>query len=297
MKYAFFTGCFIPARLPHLEYVARKTLPELGVELVDLQGFTCCPEPVGFLTDHLTSLALAARNIAVAEEAGLDLLTICNGCTYTLRQANQALKGDESLRARVNGIIGGTGHEFRGTVEVRHFAHVLSREVGASTIEERVKKPLTGIRVAAHPGCHILSPPEAMGFDQDVYDPRVLDSLVSALGAEPIDWDHKTLCCGWTLTNYDNAREPASHLISTKLESMRAGGADCSAVICPQCFYQLDTGQMLAAREKEIGYKIPTLFYLQLLSMALGHGIEESNLRSHRVREPALEEKLGRCIA
>ncbi len=295
MKYALFLGCFIPVRLPHLEAVARSTLPRLGVELVDIDGFTCCPEPVGFLTDRLTALTIAARNISLAEEAGLDIMTICNGCTYSLRQANEALKADASLRARVNEVLAETGHQFRGTVDVRHFAHVLTRRVGLDAIKASVKKPLTGLRVACHPGCHIISPPGVMDFD-DPLDPIVLDGMVSTLGAEPVDWDKKTGCCGWTLTNYGD-RESANRLLGAKLDAMHAAQADCSAVICPQCFYQFDTGQMLAARDLKLEYRVPTIYYLQLLALAMGGSLDESGIRQHRVKDAALEEKLGRLTS
>lgn len=295
MRYALFLGCFIPVRLPHLEAVARSTLPRLGVELVDIDGFTCCPEPVGFLTDRLTALTIAARNISLAEEAGLDIITICNGCTYSLRQANETLKTDASLRAKVNEVLADTGHQFRGTADVRHFAHILTRRVGLDAIKASVKRPLTGLRVACHPGCHIISPPDVMDFD-DPLDPVVLDGMVAALGAEPVDWDKKTGCCGWTLTNYGD-RESANRLLGAKLDAMHAAQADCSAVICPQCFYQFDTGQMLAARDLKLEYRIPTIYYLQLLALAMGGSVDESGIRQHRVKDPALEEKLGRLTS
>jgi len=262
---------------------------------MDVDGFSCCPEPVGFLTDRITGLAVAARNISLAEEAGLDIITLCNGCTYTLRQANQTLKADAALRERVNGILAETDHQFRGTIEVRHYAQVLSQIVGIDKIESIVKKPLTGIHIACHPGCHIVSPPEVMGFD-DPLDPMVLDGMISALGAEPVDWDRKTTCCGWTLTNYGD-KESANRLLGAKLEAMHAASADCSVVICPQCFYQFDTGQMLAARELKIEYKIPTLYYLQLLALAMGQDLDASGIMQHRVKDTTLEEKLRRLTA
>jgi heterodisulfide reductase subunit B len=295
MKYALFLGCFIPVRLPHLEAIARSVLPHLDIELADIAGFSCCPEPVGFLIDRMTHLAIAARNISLAEEAGLDIITLCNGCTYTLRQANETLKTDQTLRTKVNELISETGHEFKGTVEVRHFAQVLSQNIGADAIRSVIKKPLTGLRVACHPGCHILSPPSVMNFD-DPLDPIILDSMVSALGAEPVDWDKKTGCCGWTLTNYGD-KESANRLLGAKLDAMHAAKADCSTVICPQCFYQFDTGQMLASRELKLEYKVPTIYYLQLLAIAMGRSLEETGIKQHRVKDPALEEKLGRLVA
>jgi len=295
LRYALFLGCFIPVRLPHIETVARIVLPDLGVELTDLDGFTCCPEPVGFLTDRITALTIAARNISVAEESGLDIITLCNGCTYTLRQANHALKTDLILREKVNGVLSKTGHEFKGSVEVKHFAQVLHDSVGIETIRSMIKKPLTGLLVACHTGCHILSPPETMGFG-DQFDPVWLEMLVSALDADPVDWERKTLCCGWTLTNYGD-KESANKLVGAKLNAMKDSTAECSTVICPQCFYQFDTGQMLASRELRLDYRIPTTFYLQLLALAMGYGYDSIKLNAHRVKDPGLEEKLRRLAS
>jgi len=295
MRFSFFKGCFIPVRLPHLELVAKRVLEDFGVELHPVEGFSCCPEPVGFLTNKLAGLAISARNIALAEEAGHDVVTLCNGCTYSLRQANLDLKRSPELREKVNEVLAETGHQFKGTVEVKHFAQVLVEDVGLDKIEDRVEKPLSGVRVACHTGCHILSPPEAMGFD-DPLDPVVLERMVAALGAEPVDYEMKTMCCGWTLTNYGE-KEAANRLVGTKLNMMHEASVDCLTVICPQCFYQYDTGQMLAARELKLDYRLPVLFYLQLLALATGYGVDDVHLSQHRVKDPSFEERLRRLTA
>ncbi len=107
MRYSFFKGCFLPVRLPHIEKVSVSVLGELGVELVETRGFSCCPEPVGFLSnDKLTGMAIAARNISLAEEEGLDIITLCNGCTYSLRHVNHALKADEEKTIYIQWLIG-----------------------------------------------------------------------------------------------------------------------------------------------------------------------------------------------
>ena len=296
MRYSFFRGCFIPVRLPHVEKVAATILPELGVELSPVEGFTCCPEPIGFTVNHpLTGLAVSARNIALAEEQGHDILTLCNGCTYTLKQANETLKADPELRGRVNEVLSEMGHRFRGTIEVKHFAQVLMDQVGLHRIKDKVERPLSGLRVASHTGCHILSPPEVMGFD-DPQVPVKLDAMMGALGATPLDYAYKTQCCGWTLSNYGD-RNAAARLLGDKLTAMHAAGADSVNVICPQCLAQLDTGQMLAARSLKLDFRLPALFYLQYLALAMGYSPEEAGYDKHRVRDPGFEEKLRRILA
>ena len=275
--------------------VGKRILCDVGIELSEFDDFSCCPEPVGFgLNDKLTWISLAARNIAIAEENRLEILTLCNGCYYTLKQADSMLKADEELRDKINGILSETDHQFRGTTEVKHFVHALLEDVGLDEIGKKVKVPLNEINVACHPGCHIISPIEVFRFD-DRYDPVNLEKMVSALGASTSDYDLKPLCCGWTLSNY-GTRESASNLLGDKLRSMRETGADCIAVTCPQCFYQFDTGQMIAARNLGLDFSLPVLFYLQFLGLSLGYSLDDVLYSNHRVRSKSLEEKIRRLL-
>lgn len=296
MRFSLFRGCFIPVRLPHIEKVSKTILADLGVELQDIDEFSCCPEPVGFhINDRFTATVIAARNISLAEESGQDIITLCNGCTYVLRQVNEELKKDTELRERVNEVLSSTDHQYRGTIEVKHFAQVLKEDIRIDRIAGKVEKPLSGLTVASHTGCHIVSPTDVMRFD-DPFDPVVLDEMVGALGGTPVDFDLKTLCCGWTLTNYGD-RASANKLVGAKLGAMDAAGSDCINVICPQCFYQFDTGQMLATRRLKLDIKIPVFFYLQLLALSMGYSMEDIHYNKHRVKSPKLEEKLGRLLA
>ena len=291
MRYSFFKGCFLPVRLPHIEKVSVNVLGELGLELKETQGFSCCPEPVGFLsTDKLTGMAIAARNISLAEEEGLDILTLCSGCTYSLRHVNHMLKADEEAREKVNEVLSETDHQFRGTVDVKHFASVLMDDIGLQRIAGKIEKPLEGLTIAGHTGCHIISPPEIMAFD-DPFDPQVLDKMVGVLGSEPADFDLKTLCCGWTLTNYGD-KSGSDKLLGAKLEAMHRAGSDCISVICPQCFYQFDMGQLLASRRLGLDFSVPVLFYLQLLGLAMGYSLEDIGLKRHRTKSSGFEEKI-----
>ena len=282
-KYAFFRGCFIPSRAPHIEHVARKFFPELGVELHDVRGFTCCPEPTGFsLHEKLTWLTIAARNINLAEEHGLDILTLCNGCYYTLKHTVDELE-DAELRSRVNEALSETGHQFTGRAKVKHFVQVLDEDIGVKRISQAVKVPLEGLRVAAHNGCHFTN---RYGLEA-----RLLDDLVSATGASSVEYDMKNLCCGWMIGAYGQ-QEDGYTWLKNRLESMKRAEADCVTVICPQCYQQYDTGQMMASRKLGIPFKTPVLFYLQLLGLAMGHSLEEVQYGSHRVKDAGFEEKV-----
>jgi heterodisulfide reductase subunit B len=296
VRYSFFRGCFIPVRLPHIEMLAMKLLPEFGVELAPVEGFTCCPEPIGFTVNHpLTGLAVSARNLSLAEEQGHDIITLCNGCTYTLKLANETLKSDLELRNKVNKLLSETGHQYRGTVKVRHFAEVLVDTVGLDKVNKKAEMPLEGLKVASHTGCHLLSPLEVMGFD-DPQVPVKLDLMMEAIGATALDYSYKTQCCGWTLRNYGD-RNASYTLLGDKLRAMRSAGADSVNVVCPQCLNQFDTGQMMAGRALKLDFKLPALFYLQYLALAMGYSLDEVWYRRHKVKDPGFEEKLGRILA
>ena len=292
-RFAFFRGCFVPVRLPHVEAIAQKVLPEIGITLTNLDEFTCCPEPVGIgINDKMTWLSLAARNLAVAEMNGLDIITVCNGCTYTLRHAQHALNKNKQLRDKVNETISEAGYEYKGTAKVKHFLEVLKNDVGAKRLKDAVKYPLSGLTIATHTGCHILSPREVMEFD-DPFDPSTLDDLVTILGAAPADYDMKTMCCGWTLMTY-GSREGAYALLGSKLANMKLAKADCMTVVCPQCFYQFDMGQWIASRKDIPRYDLPVFFYLQLLGLAMGCSLQEVGYDSHKVKNPLFEGKIKR---
>jgi len=277
--------------LRHIEYVARRVLPNLGIELVDINNFTCCPEPVGFgIHDKLTWLSIAARNLCLAEEQGLDIISLCNGCVYSLKQTSEELKKNQKLKEKINDVLSDTGHQFKGTVKVKHFIQVLNEDVGIRRLKETITSPLEGLKVATHTGCHIVSPKEVLDFD-DIYEPVVLDSMVSLLGATPVDYDLKLLCCAWTLSNY-GPPEAAYSALSDKLKSMRDMGADCSTVICPQCFHQFDMGQLMASRKLKLEFKMPVMFYLQLLGLAMGYSLDEMQYTSHRVKDVDFENKI-----
>jgi len=294
MKYAFFKGCFIQVRLPHLEKVSRLTLERLGVDLVEVNEFSCCSEPVGlYINDPLTSMVVAARNISYAEEKGIDIISLCNGCSYVLKQVNEKLKSDKVLREKVNEILSEVDCQYKGTVKVKHFAEVLKKDIGLKKISDKIERPLNGLRVAGHTGCHILSPKEIMVFD-DPINPVILDNMISTLGADPLDYDKKTICCGWTLSAY-GSRDSANILLKDKLDSMRE--SECISVICPQCFYQFDTGQAIASRKLGLNYRIPVFYYLQLLGLSMGYSLDEMLYSKHRIKVLSLKNRLEGILA
>ena len=289
-KYAIFLGCTIPARQPNYELSARKTLEKLGVELIDLDNFSCCcPPPIQSINLE-SSQAIAAYNICLAEEAGLDILTLCNGCFESLAMANNALKKNEKLKTKINEILAKVGKEFKGTIEVKHFLQVLMDDIGLEQIKEKVIKPLSSLKVAPFYGCHSLRPSELLEFD-DPERPQIFENLLDALGAKPLEYRDKLKCCGGLLRGISD--DTALTLARDKLVKTSKAGADCVSTLCPFCFVALDIGQLQVKSKFNEVYDMPILHYSELIALALGVDPEELALRNHKIKTDKIIEKIA----
>jgi len=280
-SYALFLGCTIPARQPNYELSARKALAKLGIKLVDLDNLTCCCPPPVQSVDLETSLAVAAYNICLAEEANLDLVTLCSGCFESLAMANVMLKSDGELKTKINGILGQAGKEFLGSKEVKHYLQVLMEDVGIDHLRKSVSKPLSGLKVAAFYGCHALRPSEHLKLD-DPERPSILEKVIETLGAESVEYRNKLKCCGGLLRGYSD--DLALELAREKLANTSKAGADCIATLCPFCFVALDIGQIQIRSQFNEAYDMPVLHYSELLALALGIDPEELELKTHKVK-------------
>lgn len=280
MKYIPFFGCMMTIKYPWFESAVRRTVANVGVELVDIDGFTCCPDPIYFQArDKMEWYTIAARNLSLAEEAGLDIVTTCSGCTATLSEVNLALKEDAELRATINKRLAKIGREFQGTINVRHAVTVLRDDVGLDKVQETVKRPLTGLKVAVHYGCHLLKPSRIMRVD-DPDRPTILDNLLRAVGAEPIRHEMTLLCCGRACMS-DSIPDD---MVTDILETIKRHDADCMGLICPTCFDKFDTGQVLLERKLQKSFQVPIVYYFQLLGIAQGLAPKDVGLHRHKVK-------------
>ncbi len=288
--YALFLGCTIPARQPNYELSARKALAKLGIELVDLANMTCCAPPPVQSIDLETSLSIAAYNICLAEEADLNMITLCTGCFESLAMTNMMLKENEKLREDVNRILSKAGKEFQGSKEVKHYLQVLKDDVGVASIKQSISKPLSNLKVASFSGCHLLRPSELLKFD-DPERPRIFDDLIEALGAKSIEYRNKLKCCGGLLRGY--ADDLALKLAREKLVNTTKAGADCISTLCPFCFLTLDMGQLMIKSKFQEEYNMPVLHYSELLSLALGIDAKELAPEFHKIKIYKVLNKVG----
>jgi heterodisulfide reductase subunit B len=278
-KYLMFLGCAIPYRVSAFEISARKVLGKLGVELVEMPEFNCCGLPLDPVS-HEMMLILAARNLALAEREGLNIITLCPGCAGTLKKVNKMLKEDETLRDEINGHLKDAGLLFKGTQDAKHFMQVMIEEIGLETIKRSVVKPLTMLKVAEHNGCHILRPKEFIGFD-DPEDPKTLKTLIEATGATCLDYLDETECCGAPSVGVSD--KIALQLARDKLNHIKVVGAEAMVTICPFCHIMYDTNELRIEKMFSEVYGIPVLHYPQLLGLAQGMKPDELAFNDLRV--------------
>jgi len=288
-KYLLFLGCVIPYRISSYEISARKVAEKLGIELVEMPEFNCCGLPLDPIS-HDMMLTLAARNLCLAEQKNLNIMTLCTGCAGTMRKVNMTLQEDKKLREMVNGYLKETGLEFKGTIKVRHIVQVLAEDVGLEKIKAAVQKPLNPIRVAEHNGCHVLRPAKYIGFD-DPENPTILKNLIELTGAKCLDYMDETECCGAPIIGVNDTIP--LQLAKEKLDHIKAVGAQALITVCPFCHMMYDLHQSRIERAFNETFGIPVLHYTQLLGLAMGFSPDELGFKELRVDATKLLSQLG----
>jgi len=287
VKYASFLGCQIPMRIPSIEIASKKVFEKIGLEAVDLIGYSCCPEPIiSRLLDKTAWLATSARNIVLAEELGLNLMTLCNGCYETLVEANEILKHQPEERQKVNAILKTYGKEYKGVINVKHAVEVLYEDVGLEKIRQQVEKPLK-VRVAMHYGCHLYREPNGGDI---MRKPNMMKKLTLLTGAEVVDYGLERLCCGYPSMQTDEEFSLKQRLLP-KLKHIKEAGAEAVVLTCPACHIQFEIGQVLL-REHGIHFNIPCINLMELLALSFGIPYQDLHLEFHKSPTLQLAEKL-----
>jgi heterodisulfide reductase subunit B len=269
-------------------------LPKLGFQLEDLEGASCCPAPGVIRSfDEPTWLALASRNLALAEMSGHDIITGCNGCYSTFKEALTEVREHSNRLKEVQKIFKGMGLKFKGKVEAKHVIEVIA-ELGPDVIRKQVTRSLDGIKVGVHYGCHLLKPSKNRPWEQTQRH-TFLDELVEATGAESSKYKDKDICCGAGGGVRSSQVAVSVDIAKEKLDNLLDAGVDCIVNVCSFCHLQYETAQ--AQLNKELGeskYKIPVLYYTQLLGLAMGLNQTELGLHKHVIdTQPLLDKIIG----
>ncbi len=280
MKYSYYPGCAQHGTAVDYRMSVEAVMSRLGIELEEIKNWNCCGAL--HVDDRSTRVALSARTLADAK--GLDVATPCNLCFSNLMRANTALE-DSDLKNRVNGAL---ATKYDGNAKPKHLLEVVVKDLGLMKLSEHVKKPLK-IKAVPYYGC-LLTRPENK-FDSPE-NPKSLDDLIAALGAEPVKYYYKTKCCGGPilLTNEDLALELAKDLLVMAKDS----GADCMVVTCPMCHLQLDAKQKAVEAKFNIKIDMSIIYFTQLIGIAMGIAPKELGLDKHLVSTDKFIAKVGR---
>lgn len=280
MKYSYYPGCAQHGTAVDYRMSVEAVFRSLGIELDEVKNWNCCGAL--HVPDRTTRAALSARTLASSK--GLDLATPCNLCYSNLMRANTAFE-DASLKTKINEVLTA---KYDGNAKPKHLLEVIVKDYGFSKLAEHVKTQLK-LKAVPYYGC-LLTRPENK-FDSPE-NPKSLDNLIAALGAEPVKYYYKTKCCGGPIliTNEDLALELAKDLLVMAKES----GADCMVVTCPMCHLQLDAKQKAVESKYNIRIEMPIIYFTQLMGLALGLSPKELGMDKHLVPTDKLMAKIGR---
>lgn len=273
-KYAYYPGCSIKGSAKQYEESLFAICNTLGIELQELSDWNCCGATMYVSVDEKISFALSARNLAIAEETGLDLVAPCSACYVVLKKTQDYIQKYPQIRANVDKALTAAEMVYRGTVRVRHPLEVLINDVGLEKIQSLSEQPLKSLKIACYYGCQIVRPYQE--FDHPCY-PKTMDDMFRILGAETVDWAFKSRCCGGSLTG--TIEEVGLRLNYILIKEAQRKGANCIVTICPLCQFNLEAYQHKILKKYRDISEMPILYFTQIIGLGLGIAPEKLGIK------------------
>lgn len=283
-KIAYYPGCSLHSSAAEYGKTMEAVSEVMDLELVEPPGWICCGSSPAHSTDHVLATKYPMVNLSIVEQMGLDEVTApCSACYIRFKAAAHEMAHNPNMAREVNEEI---GYEYQGNVRIMHLVEALTDKVGLDAIESKVQKPLEGLKVACYYGCYLTRPADVTGAEHPEY-PMDMDYLMQRLGAEIVDWDYKTDCCGGSL---GLTQTPLAHELTAKvLRNAHARGADAIVTVCPLCHVNIDGRQK---QIKDLDFDIPIFYATQLMAIAFGLGEQTALLNKNLVDpRPMLREK------
>ncbi|MGD0222537.1 MAG: CoB--CoM heterodisulfide reductase iron-sulfur subunit B family protein [Terriglobia bacterium] len=280
MKLAYYPGCALHGSSNDYEQSLRACLGKLEVEPQEIKEWICCGATAAHALNHKLSIALPARNLALAEQQGFeDMLAPCPMCSMQLLKAAKLMDEDAGLRREISSVI---EVEASGRLQVLNLIQVFQR-IGLDRIKPAVKKPLADLKPACYYGCLLTRPPDVVKFD-DPEQPSSMEAIMAMLGAKPVDWNYRTECCGAGMTM---AKEATVLELSQRiLADAREHGANCLVTACPMCHVNLDMKQGDIEQRYGTRFGLPIYYLTDVVGLALGLSSEELGIDRHFVKQP-----------
>ncbi len=284
MKLGYYPGCSLEGTAVDYGISVKKMAKALGWDLNEIYDWNCCGASAAHQTNHALSLALPARNLALAQEQGLtEIFAPCAACSHRLIQTNHELSEDKALAGKINGVI---DKDYRGGVRVLNLIEALLEF--APDLASKITMKFDGLKVACYYGCLLLRQPKVMKFD-DPEQPSTMEKITAMLGTEPLDWPFKTECCGAGLSM--SGKDAVVDLTHKVLENVAYHGAQAIIVACPMCHSNLDMRQ-INVNQRYSHYDIPILYLSQIVGLALGISAGELGINKHFTPAAHIAERL-----
>lgn len=295
LKYAYFPGCVAQGACRELYQSTAALTQALGIELIELKKASCCGSGTFKEESQLLEDTVNARNIALAEELKLPLLTHCSTCQGVIGNVDERLKEAQETNPayleQINNLLQKEScSPYRGSSEVKHLLWALVGDYGLEALQQRVTRKLSNLKCAAFYGCYLLRAQKSIPFD-DPYQPESMENVFRAVGATPVYYRGRTQCCGWPLSSY--ATNQAFKMAGMHIQDAIAAGADCMVTPCPLCHLNLDSRQPEVEKVIDRKLGLPVLHLPQLIALALGIEPKKLGLEKHIVSTRPVLEKLG----
>jgi heterodisulfide reductase subunit B len=269
VKVSYYPGCSLHGTAKEYDQSVRSVSHALGIELEEIEDWSCCGATSAHSTNFKLSIALPARNLIAAEKKAQDVMIPCAACFNRFKTAEHHLGHDPELKAEVEEIVGG---RYQGSVAIRNPIDIIVRDIGLEALAAKVVKRLAGLKPVSYYGCLLLRPPDVCRFD-DAENPVLLDRILAVLGAEVRPWSFKTDCCGGSLTI--SKTEIVVRMVDKLMEMAREAGANCLVTACPVCMANLDMRSSGDAG-------LPVFYFTELAALAMGQEGPEGWFRLHR---------------
>ena len=280
MKVSYYPGCSLHGTAKEYDQSVRAVSRALGIELKEVDDWSCCGATSAHSTNFKLSVALPARNLIAAEKDALDVMVPCAACFNRFKTAEHQLKADKALRNEIEGIVGGKYH---GGIAIRNPIDIIYKEIGLDALSGKIKKSLKGLKPVSYYGCLLLRPPEVCEFD-NYENPVILDKILNTLGADARLWSYKTDCCGGSLTI--SKTDIVMKMVNKLMTMAREAGANCVVTACPVCMANLD----MRASEN---LRLPVFYFTELIALALGLQGPETWFKLHNVDPRPLMKSLA----
>jgi len=286
LGFSYYPGCSVEGMNRAYDKSTQLVCKALDIDLAELNDWNCCGASAYMSIQEMRAHLLSARNLAIAEREKKDLVVVCPACLTTLTKTNHYLAEEPRFRRTIGTALKAANLQYLGSVKVRHLLEVIVNEVGEQEVKARIKRKLSTLKVAPYYGCQLTRP---FGEIDDEEFPVILDRLLTWIGAEPVNFPLKAKCCGGLLmmTNEDVALGLNRNL----LDCAKQNGAECIITICPLCHMNIETYQGDVNKMFGTNFKIPTLYFTQLMGLAFGFSREELGINEEMIPSRSLFEK------